>query len=361
MSTRTVLAREAIDRLCGGTLTAKALRERVLAEIRRVVPYDAHVWLLTDPVTRVGTSPLADIPGLRWPDLPRLGRARYLTRINRWTDMIAAGTPVGTLWSATDGQPARSELWREFQRPLGAIDVAALAFWDRFGCWAWLDLWRYHPAPAFDAGEAGFLATLTGPVTTGLRRAQARTFVAAPAAAASGPAVLVLGPNLNVRLQTPMAAETLWRLNPPDEPMTVIPAAAYNVAAALIAQESGIPVGPPWSRVHLGAGRWVTLRAARLGPAGAATADITVSIEESTPAERQEVFALAHGLTRRERQVLDGLTAGLDTRAMARRLSVSEHTIHDHVKTVLAKTGSPTRQTLLSRIAGTGWFEVRDR
>ncbi|MFE3799346.1 helix-turn-helix transcriptional regulator [Nocardia tengchongensis] len=354
MSTRTVLAREAIDRLCGGTLTAKALREQVLAEIRRIVPFDAHAWLLTDPVTRVGTSPLADIPGLRWPDLPRLGRARYLTRINRWTDMIEAGTPVDTLMSATGGSRDASLLWREFQQPLGAIDVAALVFWDRFGCWAWLDLWRYHPAPAFDADEIGFLATLTGPVTAGLRRAQARTFVAGPATAAGGPAVLVLGPDLEVRSLTPVAAETLSRLNPPDEPMTAIPAAAYNVAAALIAAESGMPVGPPWSRVHLGAGRWLTLRAARLGPSDGITADITVSIEASTPSERQEVFALAHGLTPRERQVLDGLAAGLDSRAMAQRLSVSEYTVHDHVKAVLAKTGSATRQTLLSRIAGTG-------
>ncbi|WP_344517462.1 LuxR family transcriptional regulator [Nocardia seriolae] len=270
MSTRMVLAREAVDRLCAGSLTAKMLREQVLAEIRRVVPFDAHAWLLTDPVTRVGTSPLADIPGLRWPDLPRFGRLRYLTRINRWTDMIAAGAPVGTLYRATDGNLAASALWREAQAALGVTDVAALVFWDRFGCWAWLDLWRYRPARPFTSEEVGFLAMLTDSITAGLRRAQARTFSAVPPAESVGPAVLVLGPGLDVRLQTSSAVETLLRLNPPDEPMSAIPAAAYNVGAALIADEHGIPVGPPWSRVHLGAGRWVTLRAARISPTGAA-------------------------------------------------------------------------------------------
>lgn len=66
------------------------------------------------------------------------------------------------------------------------------------------------------------------------------------------------------------------------------------------------------------------------------------------------MFALAHGLTPRERQVLAGLSAGMDSRALAQRLAVSEHTVHDHVKAVLAKTCSATRQNLLSRIAGTG-------
>ena len=45
-----------------------------------MVRFDAHVWLLTDPVTRVGTSPLADVPMMAWPRLPELGRLRYLTR-----------------------------------------------------------------------------------------------------------------------------------------------------------------------------------------------------------------------------------------------------------------------------------------
>jgi DNA-binding CsgD family transcriptional regulator len=31
---------------------------------------------------------------------------------------------------------------------------------------------------------------------------------------------------------------------------------------------------------------------------------------------------------------------------------LSEHTVNDHVRAVLAKTGSATRQVLLSRIAG---------
>lgn len=347
MSTTPAAALDRIERLCDGVLTAKALREQVLAEIRRVLPFDAHAWLLTDPVTRVGTSPLADVPGLAWERLPELGRLRYLTRTNRWTDLLDAGTPVSTLADATGGDLGVSALWRDFQSGLGVVDVAAVAFGDRFGCWGWLDLWRFAPGPVYGQPDRRFLESLAGPVTAGLRQAQARTFVDdSPPLPLHGPAVVVLGPDLQVRTQTTGAVEALHRLNPPDDPIPAIPAAAYNVAAALVAEEAGIPVGPPWSRVHLSAGRWVTLHAARMSEGFA------VTIEPSTPSERLEVFALAHGLSPREREVLSALATGADSRSIGERLFLSEHTVNDHVKAVLAKTGSATRQVVVSRAAG---------
>jgi len=352
-----VAASDRIERLCGSGLASKPLREQVLAEIRRGVPFDAHVWLLTDPVTRVGTSPLADVPGLPWSRLPELARHRYLTQVNRWADLMDAGKPVATLRDTTDGDLDRSALWRNVLRELGVVDVASLVFWDRFGCWAWLDLWRCSPSAPFGKRDRDFLEPQVRSITTGLRAAQALTFVdASRPADLAGPAVLVLSPDLRVRDQTSGAAETLFRLNPPDEPIPAIPAAAYNVAAALVAAEAGVPVGPPWARLHLAAGRWVTCRADRMAGSkvGERESDIAVTFEPTAPEERLEVFALSHGLSAREREVLGLLVAGLDSREMAGRLVLSEHTVNDHVKAVLAKTGTRTRQTLLSRAVGTG-------
>ena len=353
---------ERVERLCDDTLDVKPLREQLLVEIRRAVPFDAHVWLLTDPVSRVGTSPLADVPGLTWSRLPHLTRQRYLSPVNRWTDLMDTGSAVASLHETTGGELAASDLWREAQRPLGVVDAATVVFWDRFGCWGWLELWRYAPAAPFTSAELGYLGALADPVAAAVRRAQARTFVhtgmdppdAGPEAEVGGPAVLVLAPDLQVRVQTKSAAEALHRLNPPDDSIPVIPAAAYNVAAALVAQEHGVPLGPPCSRIHLGHGRWLTLRASRISPTGSAEGDIAVSIAASTPSERREVFALAHGLSRRERQILSELATGADTGALARRLVISAHTVNDHVKAILAKTGATTRHALLSRIAGTG-------
>jgi DNA-binding NarL/FixJ family response regulator len=46
------------------------------------------------------------------------------------------------------------------------------------------------------------------------------------------------------------------------------------------------------------------------------------------------------------------LGAGFDTREIATRLVLSEHTATDHVKAILAKTGARTRQILLARGLG---------
>ncbi len=340
-----------IERLCGAGLTPKALREQVLAALRPTLAYDAHVWLLTDPVTRVGTSPLADVPMLPWPRLPELGRLRYLTPVLRWADQMDAGRTSGLLLEETEGEPERSLLWSGIQRELGVVDVASLALWDRYGCWAWLDLWRCGDAAPYARQDRELLEDVAAPLTRGIREAQARTFVDETAdLAMTGPAVVVLDADLQVRSQTDWATEALLRLNPPEQQIPTIPAAVYNVGAALVAHENGVPVGPPWSRVHLGAGRWVTLRAARMGdgPDG----DIAVTIEPSTPGERREVFALAHALSPREREVLDHLASGADARTIAERLVLSLHTVHDHVKAILAKTGTPHRQALLARIVG---------
>ena len=112
---RTVEPRHAladrVSRLAGRAPSLKAFREQVLVEMRRAIPFDAHVWLLTDPVTRVGTSPLADVPGLAWDELPRLGRLRYTSRVSRWVDLMDAERSVAVLTQETGGDLSLSTLW----------------------------------------------------------------------------------------------------------------------------------------------------------------------------------------------------------------------------------------------------------
>lgn len=221
--------------VCGRRLSAKALREELVTLVRRAVPFDGYNFPLTDPVSRVATSPLADVPGLSWPRLPALICSRYLTPYCRWDRVLDAGVTATPLMRETDGRPDRSLLWRDVQSRLGVSDTATVVFADRCGCWGVLDLWRYGGGP-FQADELRLLATLAGPVTAGLRAAVARTFVdPGEQLHPVGPAVVVLDPDLQVRSQTEAAADALLRLNPPDEPMAPIPAAAYNIAAALVA------------------------------------------------------------------------------------------------------------------------------
>jgi DNA-binding CsgD family transcriptional regulator len=331
-----------IEALCGRPLPAKRLREEVLARLREHVDFDGHVFVLCDPVTRVFTSPLADVPGLPWPRLPELVRWRYLTTVNRVDTILGLG--ARSLLEATSS-PAESLVWRHVQRDLGVVDIASVSFADRHGVWGFLELWRL--TTPFAERDLHLVSAVVPAVSHGLRTAVARTFTPpGPDLPPVGPAVVLLDPDLAVRSQTNAAAEALLRLNPPDEPMAPVPASAYNVAAALVALEAGVPVGEPWARVHLGGSRWVTVRASRLGE------DVAVSIEPSTAGERADLLARSAGLSDREVEVLGLLTGGLTSAEIARQLHLSEHTVNDYVKAVLARTGAPNRQQLLARILG---------
>lgn len=347
-STRGGRLTRAVEVICAERDTDRELRGAIIGALRDALDFAWYAWLLTDPVTEVGSSPVADAPSLS--DLPRLIRAKYMTDVNRWTSMTA---PVASLQRTTEGDLERSLMWREVLRGYGVVDVASAVFRDARGCWAWLDLWRTAGAP-FSDEELDMLDAIVGPTTTGLRRTQALTFTAdAPAQARGGPAVLVLSPALEVTAQTPATVAYLRTLIPPGGGHSPIPAGAYNVAAQLLAAENGIDGHAPLARLHLHGGLWMVLRAARTEVASGTEAQIVVTIEPATPVERRDMFARSHELTPRETQLLEQLSQGADTRTIAASLHLSEHTVQDHLKSIFAKTGTNNRRTLLTRMSGT--------
>ena len=342
-----------IGRLCDAHSDARELRIAVLNELRAAVPFDAYVWMMTDPDTHVGSSPLADVPCL--PELPTLIRWKYLTGMNRWTNLPGSG--VARLHSACGGDLTRSLVWDQILRRYGIVDVLSLSFIDRFGCWAFLDLWRADPARPFGDDAAAFLARLVPRLTAGLRRSQAATFTGPSAGqdlTHADPAVLLLSADLVVQAQTSHAEQYLRLLVPPDAGRGPVPAGAYNVAAQLLARESGVDNHPPRARVHIAGTTWLTLQAARIGSEGSTDGPaIAVTIELASPADRADIFARAHGLTERETDIVNHLLSGADTHDLAHTLHLSEHTVQDHFKAIFAKTGARSRRQLLGQVVGT--------
>ncbi|KRA38045.1 MULTISPECIES: helix-turn-helix transcriptional regulator [unclassified Nocardioides] len=305
---------------CRAGLSDRLLRQRLLEAVASSIPYDAHVFALTDPVTGVGSSPHATVPPEAMAQLREVIRQRYL-----------------------DPDP---DEWRGWLRRFEVTDVVRVSFADRYGAWGWLELWRTGGAP-FGPRERAALDALRPAVTTGLRAAAARTFVdPREDLVPLEPGIVLLDSDLQVRSQTDAAAEALLRLLPPEEPVPPVPAAAYNVGAALLAREEADRPWEPSARVHLGANRWVSVRAARLG------ADVAVSIGPATGAERTDLLARVHGLSPRETEVLGLAVHGLDTRSIAERLVIAPTTAEDHLRALLAKTGSASRQVLMSRALG---------
>ncbi|HZM65512.1 MAG TPA: helix-turn-helix transcriptional regulator [Nakamurella sp.] len=372
-------ASERIGEICAAQLDATALRRGVLDAMRGVVEFDAFVWLSTDPVTTVGVAPFARVPCL--PELPALIKAKYATGINRWTSLAGAGSPVGLLRDAVGGDLVRSRVWREVMSRYAVGDVASVVFADRFGCWGFLDLWRDDRREPFSGADAEFLAHLAPSVATALRLCQSRAFVevATPHRHEHGPVVLTLDGDLRIIGRTSASKAWLERLLPPVPNEQAVPASVYNVAAQLLAAEDGVDDHPASARVHLADGFWLTVRAARFAPemeprrpgtsggvlAGAGPLigvrsdgavggpTLVVTIEETSAAERLELFARTFGLTPREDELLGLLAVGGDTRAIARQMAVSELTVQDHLKSIFGKTGTHDRVMVLSRALGT--------
>lgn len=310
-----------VERVCSQDISDRQLRERLVALLAERLPFDGHVFALTDPVTGVGSSPHASVPMLPWDELPDLLRHRY---------------------HYFDDDRAQ---WHAWLARLGVTDTLFVAFADRYGRWGFLELWR--TGGSYDVRDLAVLEQLTPAITPAIRAAAARTFrVPSGDLAQIQPGVVVLDPDLRVRDQTHAAAAALLQLLPPDEPMPPIPAAAYNTGAALVAAEAGRWPTEPSARVHLGGNRWVTVRAARLG------ADIAVAIAPSTADERTDLFARVHGLSPRETEVLGLAVHGLDSRQIADLLVIARTTAEDHLKALLAKTGTPNRQVLVARALG---------
>ncbi len=338
----------AVGRVCGGTVDGRELRARVIDLIAREMPVDAYAYVLTDPETSVGVDPLASIPDLD--ELPRVIALKYTTTTHRWTsldDVVSlAALPVA----------ARGP-WHEYVLAHGVVDVASMALRDRYGCWGFIDLWSTRSL--YVERDLALLRDLEAVLTAAVRRCQASTFAASASGGAGrddtaeeSPAVVLLDASpergLVITGSTPGAGVWLSRLLPRGSGPAPVPAAVLNVAAQLLACEEGIDDSPALGRVHVGGGVWLRLRASRITPSG----QVAVTIERATPADRVELFARAHGLSPRERELLDVLAGGVDTAEAAAHLFITPNTVQDHLKSVFIKAGVHSRRELLGRVLG---------
>jgi two-component system, NarL family, response regulator YdfI len=85
------------------------------------------------------------------------------------------------------------------------------------------------------------------------------------------------------------------------------------------------------------------LEAAASGLVVVHPADVEAAFPTSRP-----LAELVEPLTRREREVLQMLAAGLGNKAIAARLAISEHTVKFHVASILGKLGAGSRTEAVS-------------
>lgn len=352
-------------------LDHQSLRAEVLAEVGRMVPFDAFVWPLCDPLTATGVAPRARIPCPE--ELPLLIRLKYLSRPARWTGLADSGSAASTLLRATDGDPSQSLLWDGVMKRYGISDVLSAVFADKHGCWGWLDLWRMDGHGAFSNTEAGYLADVAREVTPSLRRSIARQFESLTTDERSRPeapmktlprkaasrvelppqAVLTLDEDMAVVGETASTKDWLELLQPGPHPYQGVPAEVLNVAAQLLAREAGVDDHDAAARVHIGSGRWAVLRANRMSSAGSgSTPPLAVTIQECPPEARLDMFARSFALPPRQRELLELAFAGESTAAMAATQGIGAYAVQDQFKQIFDSCGVRSRASLLAMALG---------
>src|SRR5205085_3259837 len=73
------------------------------------------------------------------------------------------------------------------------------------------------------------------------------------------------------------------------------------------------------------------------------------ALAQRSAIEAMNLDSLDESLTGREREVLEMLSRGLSNKLIARRLSISEHTVKFHVSSIYTKLGASSRTDAVSR------------
>ena len=71
------------------------------------------------------------------------------------------------------------------------------------------------------------------------------------------------------------------------------------------------------------------------------------------PSEPEEVARLnlaSYGLTSREEEIVMLVARGLSTRGISASLFISEHTVHDHLRSVFERSGVHSRRGMVKRL-----------
>ncbi|MFH9395998.1 LuxR C-terminal-related transcriptional regulator [Streptomyces sp. NPDC017556] len=329
------------------------------AHLRRLMPYDAAVWRVTDPVTGMMTAPI------RAENLDEGGCAVYweselfTENVNLFRDLARAPVPVAGLRQTTGDLPARSTLYETFMRPRGFHDELRAVLRVGGRPQGHISLFRAEGRPAFDDAETQLIASVITPLAKQLRsfaepdpQTQTQTQPDGP----RGPGLLLFDATGTLLSYNDDALAHLGTL--PEGPTVLSPQGirvpsfiqATAMKARAVAEERDRGQTRARVRVRNRAGRWLVCHASCLREADGGPGASAVVIEPAKASEIMPLIVDAYELTDRETEVTQYIARGLPTGEIAAQLHLSPHTVRDHVKAVFEKAGVSSRGELVGKL-----------
>lgn len=327
--------------------TAQALFASVSAALADVVPAQASGWFGVDPLSLLPSWPA------RIENMPSGHCESYWEReffeddVLLLRDLATESRNTGTMRGELGELVNRSPRYRDFMVPRDFHDEMRSALRTGESTWGAIVLLRGPELPPFSEDEVQFVSSLSEPLAEALRNKVLSSQPVDPSD--HGPGILTY--DLDSRLIAANEDALYWLDQLPNS--EIAESAPVAVSAALAhacAVEAGRARGTASMLLPSRTGRWLTVHASALrGPAGEAKA-FAVTVGPSARRELAPLLAEAYGLSRREVEVTQRLARGDSTTTIAEQLFLSEHTVRDHVKAVLMKTGVSSRAALVSHL-----------
>ena len=341
----------ALDRIaelaggCGDLVTF--WRESSEALGRAVPYYWTPCWYTLDPASLLVTSHfhegMPEIPG-EW-----LAEEYYSDDVNKLVDVVRTERGISTLHEATNGDPSSSPRWHANMELGGDQEMIARLGTPRGDVWGALGLYREPGSPMFDAEELAWIEAAAPHLAEGARRSLLVGQARDPEGPDS-PGLVVLTQDWEVESATPGVERWVAELPDGDWDAGTLPPSVLAVAgrARRTAEGRGGSGEVAVARVLSRSGTWVVLHGACL--VGGASSRVAVIVEPAHPARITPLLMTAYGLTAREQEVTRLVLCGHSTTEIADGLSVSPHTVQQHLKSVFEKTGVRSRRELVGKV-----------
>jgi DNA-binding CsgD family transcriptional regulator len=344
-------ARDRVAALAGEGVDLVTFWSEAREAISPAVPhFMAPCWFTMDPASLLVTSHYdhGEIP-----ELPAgwLAHEYYEDDAHKMADIARSERGISTLHEATGGDPSRSAGWRLYIEPYGGEQELLVALRTRSGePWGMLGLYREPGQPLFDEAELAFLGALAPSLAEGARLGLLVGEASDPDTP-DAPGLVVLRDDWTVESLTPGVERWLAELPDGDwETKERLPSAVLAVAGRALRTATGAdaPGEVAVARVLSRSGKWVVLHGASLVTDGVRR--VAVIVEPGHPDRITPLLMAAYGLTQREQEVSRLVLQGDSTTQIADRLSVSPHTVQQHLKSVFEKTGVRSRRDLVGKV-----------
>jgi len=261
---------------------------------------------------------------------------------NKFNVLARSTDTVATLVDATDGDLGRAPIYTDLYAPYGFGDELRAAFVLGTTCWGIAALGRAATDGPFPSHEIDAVRRLAPLVARALRAAACRL-----EASAQGPAaMLVIDDHNQIQNLTTQTRALLDELQTTGVTETGLPSLVGTVATRARHSRTSTHVV---TRICGTSGRWLRVTAV---PMEGDQGHVGVMIEPARPADLAPILLESYGLTPRAIDIVMLLARGLATKEIAAELSLSSHTVRDHVKAIFVKADVTSRGELVACVFG---------